>query len=153
MDRDNLVWASGIRWDEHFDGCQPPPCSNNVLVKEQVYKQPWYSRCDGLQSISEASDRQTEPTRGHPDYDRLFKVRPIIDHVAKTFLERYTLGREVAVDEAMVAYTGKLSFQQWIPNNPIKCGMCCEAPPDLMCTLDGVRTAPTMALDTMLFPN
>ena len=69
--------------------------------------------CNRFQKLGQCfhvPDRQTEPTRGHPDYDRLFKVRPIIDHVAKTFLERYTLGREVAVDEAMIAYTGKLSF-------------------------------------------
>ena len=32
----------------------------------------------------------------------------------------------------MVAYSGKLSFQQWMPNKPIKRGMkiwmCCDAP-------------------------
>ena len=51
--------------------------------------------CNRFQKLGQCfhvPDRQTEPTRGHPDYDRLFKVRPIIDHVAKTFLERYTLG-------------------------------------------------------------
>jgi hypothetical protein len=55
------------------------------------------------------SDRE-EPATGHRDYDHLYKVKPILDHVTVSLLLNYNVGREVAVDEAMIRYTGKLSF-------------------------------------------
>ena len=83
-----------------------------------------------LKQYFHVSDRQAEPARDN-QYDRLFKVRPILEHVSKSFLERYTLGQEVSVDEAMVKFTGKLSFRQYMPAKPIKRGikiwMACDA--------------------------
>ncbi|XP_045194304.1 piggyBac transposable element-derived protein 4-like [Mercenaria mercenaria] len=82
--------------------------------------------CNRYQKLNQylhVSDRATEPARNQPGYDRLYKVRPIIRHVSANFLDRYTLSREVAVDEAMVRYTGKLSFKQYMPAKPIKRGV------------------------------
>ena len=47
--------------------------------------------------------------RDHPDFDKLHKVRPIIDHVKK-FPELYTPHREMAVDGAMIKFKGRCSF-------------------------------------------
>lgn len=90
--------------------------------------------CNRYQKINQyfhVSDRETEPARGHARYDRLYKVRPTLDHVSETFLTNYDLGREVSIDEAMVRYSGRLSFKQYMPAKPIKRGMkiwmCCDA--------------------------
>ena len=40
--------------------------------------------------------------RGSPGYDKLGKVRPIVDHLSAKFAELYNPNRETAVDEAMI---------------------------------------------------
>lgn len=82
--------------------------------------------CNRFQKLGQyfhVSDRAAEPIRGQAHYDRLYKVRPILDHVTDTFLTRFNLSRDVSVDEAMVRYTGRLSFKQYMPAKPIKRGM------------------------------
>ena len=49
--------------------------------------------------------------RGSPGYDRLGKVRPIIDHIDKCFPSLYILYRDTSVDEAMVKYTGRSTLK------------------------------------------
>ena len=90
--------------------------------------------CNRFQKLCQCfhvSDRVLEPPRASPNSDRLHKIRPIIDHVSRTFMESYELSKEIAVDEAMVRFAGKLSFKQYIPAKPIKRGikiwMCCDS--------------------------
>ena len=44
--------------------------------------------------------------KGSPGYDHLGKVWPVIDHLSKQFADRYEQHKEVAVDEAMIKFTG-----------------------------------------------
>ena len=69
------------------------------------------------------SDRAAEPRRGSPGYDRLYKVREVMDTLMVTFKRAYTLHKQVAVDEAMIKFSGRLSFRQYMPQKPIKRGM------------------------------
>ncbi|XP_053393472.1 piggyBac transposable element-derived protein 4-like [Mercenaria mercenaria] len=69
-----------------------------------------------------ASNPDTKP-RGTPAYDRLYKVHEIISAVSDAFFREYPLCREVSVDEAMIKFSGRLSFRQYMPVNPIKRGM------------------------------
>ena len=68
-------------------------------------------------------DNTTLPPRGSPGYDRLGKVRPVIDHLSKRFTDLYEPHREVAVDEAMIKFTGRSSVKQYMPMKPIKRGI------------------------------
>ncbi|XP_053372688.1 piggyBac transposable element-derived protein 4-like [Mercenaria mercenaria] len=82
--------------------------------------------CNRFQKLSQyfqVSDRATEPPRGSQNYDRLYKVKPVIQHVSETFLMSYDLSQQAAVDEAMIKFTGKLSFRQYMPAKPIKRGI------------------------------
>ena len=63
------------------------------------------------------------PPQGDPAYDRLYKIRPVIDHFGAKFAQAYVLGREVAVDESLVAFKGRLSFRQYIPSKRVRYGM------------------------------
>ena len=65
-------------------------------------------------------DNQTLPIRGTPEYDRLGKVRPIIDFLSIKFQETYQLNKEVAVDEAMI---GRSTLKQYMPMKPVKRGI------------------------------
>lgn len=68
-------------------------------------------------------DNTTLPERGTPGYDRLGKVRPVIDHLSKRFTDLYEPHKEVAVDEAMIKFTGRSSVKQYMPMKPVKRGI------------------------------
>ena len=68
-------------------------------------------------------DNTTLPPRGSPGYDRLGEVRPVIDHLSKRFTDLYEPHRKVAVDEAMIKFTGRSTVKQYIPMKPIKRGI------------------------------
>ena len=63
------------------------------------------------------------PPRDSPGYDRLGKVRPIIDQLSTSFAEQYQPGRDIAVDEAMLKFQGRSSLKQYLPMKPIKRGI------------------------------
>ena len=65
-------------------------------------------------------DNATLTPRGSPGHDRLGKVRPVLDHLSSHFLDLYDPHREVAIDEAMIKFTGCSSLKQYMPMKPIK---------------------------------
>ena len=69
------------------------------------------------------ADNATLMPRGTPGHDRLGKVRPVIDHLSGRFSDVYNPHREVAVDEAMVKFTGRSSLKQYMPLKPVKRGI------------------------------
>ena len=68
-------------------------------------------------------DNDTLPQRDSPSYDRLGKVRPLIDHFSQKFKSVYSPHKEVAIDEAMIKFTGRSSLKQYMPMKPIKRGI------------------------------
>ena len=60
--------------------------------------------------------------RGQPGYDRLAKVRPIIDAVRQSFIANYNPHKENAIDEAMIPFKGRSSLKQYLPKKPVKRG-------------------------------
>ena len=60
---------------------------------------------------------------GQPGYDRLFKVRELLDIVTPLFESEYTLHKQVTVDEAMIPFKGRLGFKQYMKDKPTKWGI------------------------------
>ena len=52
-----------------------------------------------------------------PDRDRLFKVRPLIEHLVKRFREAYIRRHETLIDEELMLRKGRLGFKQYIPDS------------------------------------
>ena len=67
-------------------------------------------------------DNSTLLPRDHPNFDRLWKVRPIIDRVSDRFLHNYNPHMENAVDEAMIPFKGRSSLKQYMPKKPVRRG-------------------------------
>ena len=61
--------------------------------------------------------------RGQKGYDRLGKVRPVLEYVTARCREVYMPQKEVAVDEAMIKFQGRSSLKQYMPQKPIKRGI------------------------------
>lgn len=82
------------------------------------------------------ADNSTSPKRTDSDYDKLWKIRPLIDvlHVQKE------LHSEVSIDESMIGTKCRLSFIQYMPQKPTKWGIkvwvCCDAVNGYIYTFD-----------------
>ena len=61
--------------------------------------------------------------KGQPGYDPLYKIRPLLERILQNCRKMYTPNRELALDEAMVSYKGRVWFLQYLPKKPKKWGL------------------------------
>ena len=54
---------------------------------------------------------------------RIDKVRPLLDTILTSFQSALYPGCDIAVDETMVGFKGRVSFRQYCPMKPIKWGL------------------------------
>ena len=69
------------------------------------------------------ANNETLPSRGEPGYDRLGKVREVMDKVNKNFQTVYKPHREISMDEAMIPFQGHSQLKQYMPAKPVKRGI------------------------------
>ena len=51
--------------------------------------------------------------RQNPGFDKLYKVRPLLNHLRDRFLAEYTPDRNISIDECMIPFKGRLGFKQY----------------------------------------
>ena len=68
------------------------------------------------------NDNSAAKPHGHPGYDKLYKVRPIIESILQKCLSLYKPHWENSIDEAMVGFKGRSSLKQHVHSKPTKCG-------------------------------
>lgn len=62
--------------------------------------------------------------RKSPTYDKLHKIRWLVDEICDTFKSMWAPNQQVTVDESMVMYKGKYSpIRQYMPNKPVRFGL------------------------------
>ena len=61
------------------------------------------------------NDNEKAPKANDPERDRLYKIRPLLDHMFEKFQEVYDLAQEVAIDESLLLWKGRLLFKQYLP--------------------------------------
>ena len=91
----------------------------NLGIKKVMTK----NRFEEITCFLHFNDSTREPPREALDFDRLYKVRPVIDYVKGNFLTNFSPSKNISVDEGMIAYKGKLSFRQYMPAKPTKYGI------------------------------
>lgn len=69
------------------------------------------------------NDNLMQPGRNNPAYDRLFKLRKVVDMLQERFIHMFTPGANINIDEALYLWKGRLMFKQYIPNKPAKYGI------------------------------
>ena len=67
-------------------------------------------------------DTQALP-HDNPNYDPLFKVRPLLTMINANSLGAYIPGRELSIDEAMIGFKGRSLLKQYMPGKPTKWGI------------------------------
>ena len=68
-------------------------------------------------------DKQLEPDRESPNYDKGYKVRMILDALNECFPAYYQHSEYVCVDESTESCKSRLDFLQYNPMKPIKRGL------------------------------
>ena len=69
------------------------------------------------------SDRENEPIRGDPNYDKLFKIRPVIDVLSQQCLAVCKPYENQCIDEAMLGTKARCEYQQFMKDKPIRRGV------------------------------
>ena len=69
------------------------------------------------------ADNAQQAARDQPGYDKLFKLRPFMDPLIKSFQRMFVPQQQLSIDEAMISFKGRLSFLQFLPKKPKKWGM------------------------------
>ena len=70
-------------------------------------------------------DNSTLQPPQSPGYDQLGKVRPIINIISDCLAKICLRGKKISIDEAMIAFKGRSSLKQYIPQKPVKRGIKC----------------------------
>ncbi|CAH1974181.1 unnamed protein product [Acanthoscelides obtectus] len=68
------------------------------------------------------NDNSTIPERVSDRYDKLYKVRPLLQFLLENFQSSLQPHEHLAVDEAMIKFKGRSSLKQYLPKKPIKRG-------------------------------
>ncbi len=87
----------------------------------------WQLRCN-----LHLADNTQAPDRNDPSFDRLYKLRPMLNILSDAFRTAHQPSQQISVNEAMVRFKGRSSLKQYMPKKPIKRGVqdlvpeCCQ---------------------------
>ncbi|GFY55831.1 piggyBac transposable element-derived protein 4 [Trichonephila inaurata madagascariensis] len=67
-------------------------------------------------------DNNLMPKKSEKNFDKLYKGRPLLDHLSEMFLKVFKPGQKQAIDESIIKFKGRSSLKQYMPKKPIKRG-------------------------------
>ena len=112
------------------------PAINLYWSTDPLYSTPLFgaimsrNRFQLLLKFLHFNDNAKMPGAHDPSPDKLFKVRPLLDHLGEKFGEVYTPSCNISIDESLLLWKGRLGFKQYIALKRarfgIKCFMLCE---------------------------
>lgn len=68
------------------------------------------------------NDNETQPHKSDPAFDKLHKVKPIVELLNASSRSIYKPSGVVTVDESMIPFKGRYALKQYMPNKPVKWG-------------------------------
>lgn len=80
------------------------------------------NRFGWLLSNLHINDNSKMPTRDSPNYDKLYKVRPLLEKLTETYKTCYAPSEFQAIDESMIPFKGRSCLKQYMPDKPTKRG-------------------------------
>lgn len=75
-----------------------------------------------LRQAFHLNNNRKAPKRGSPNFDKLFKIRPLVDHLNYKFQHSAVSASSQSIDEAMVKFKGRNTMKQYMPMKPTKRG-------------------------------
>lgn len=71
-----------------------------------------------MKSFLHFNNNESQKPKGDPDYDPLYKIRPLLELTKNKYVESYEPGEALSIDESMLKFKGRLSFKQYLPSKP-----------------------------------
>jgi hypothetical protein len=107
------------------------PSIKSYWTKDELYHVPFYSNVMSrdlfltILKYLHFTNNENPPAqnRADPNYDRLWKLRQIFDTLNSKFSELYHPTEQMAVDEVIVKFKGKVIFRQYIPTKHKRFGI------------------------------
>ena len=96
--------------------------TNSIFSQPKIVKGMSRNHFEQLRGRLHFNDNSLAAAHGTPGYDKLFKIKPIIDAICKKCKSLYNPGKNISIDEAMVKFKGRSSIKQYQPLKPIKRG-------------------------------
>lgn len=81
-----------------------------------------FKRFQAIMNSLHFYDNEKIKSKGEEGFDRLAKIRPLVDTLNKKFLQEYKPFGHQAIDESMVRFKGRSALKQYAPTKPIKRG-------------------------------
>lgn len=103
LPRYRLFWSEDCR----------VPAVSDVMTRNRFF--------DLNKYIHFANNEEQVLNREDPRYDRLFKIRPLLEFIRRTCLQFAPQQRQ-SVDEQIIPFKGKTSLKQYLPKKPRKWG-------------------------------
>lgn len=80
------------------------------------------SRFEEIRRNLHFSDNQNQPDRTSPEYDRAYKIRPVMNHFNISFQKAMNNTKSQSIDEHMIKFKGHNIMKQYVKNKPVKWG-------------------------------
>ncbi|CAF4943906.1 unnamed protein product [Pieris macdunnoughi] len=92
-----------------------PDTAMSDTVESDTEENEWKKRLENLH----LNDNMKMPPRGTPDYDKLYKVRPLLEILNKSCQSAAKTTTSQPIDESMIQFKGISSLKQYMPLKPI----------------------------------
>jgi len=79
-------------------------------------------RYEKIRQALHINDNSKTPKQGDKYFNKLYKIRPIVEKVNTEFMQQCASSTSQSIDEAMVIFKGRSSIKQYMPLKPIKRG-------------------------------
>lgn len=96
---------------------------NKTMDQTTVSKVMPRDRFEQIVSCLHLSDNKQQPAKGEPGYDKLYKVRKMLNLLNISFKSNAEMEQIVSVDEQMIPYKGTLQLKVYMKNKPSKWGI------------------------------
>ncbi|XP_029633809.1 piggyBac transposable element-derived protein 4-like [Octopus sinensis] len=96
-------WSPDVRYGD--------PYISSIMSKTRYSK---------ISQYLHLTDSANAPNKNDPNYDSLYKVRPVIDLLVNNYKTVYLPRKNLSVDEAMIGYKDRVHFRQYMPAKPTK---------------------------------
>lgn len=98
--------------------------SSNVILHDlYTSKQMPLKRFSWLLGHFQVNNNSLQPEREDPYFDKLYKIRLLLQHLSERFLNIYHPGENQSIDESMIRFNGRSSLRQYMPKNRLNVDM------------------------------